>query len=68
MSPWLEKLGSCSQPHRRHGLVNWFTHQPIGSPMLPLLILIAMFPVALGAVFDWHPAPQEQVCMDYLIR
>ena len=36
--------------------------------MLPLLILIAMFPVALGAVFDWHPAPQEQVCIDYLIR
>ena len=36
--------------------------------MLHLLFLIAMFPVALGAVVDWHPAPQEQVCMDYLIR
>jgi hypothetical protein len=50
------------------GLVNWFTRQPIGSPMLHLLILIAVFPVALGAVFDWHQAPQEQVCIDYLIR
>ena len=50
------------------GLVNWFTRQPICSPMLHLLILIAMFPVALGAVVDWHPAPQEQVCIDYLIR
>ena len=68
MSHRLEKLRSCSQPHRRHGLVNWFTRQPICSPMLHLLFLIAMFPVALGAVVDWHPAPQEQVCMDYLIR
>jgi hypothetical protein len=32
------------------GLVNWFTRQPICSPMLHLLILIAMVPIALGVL------------------